>query len=142
MIVVVMRHDDGIERWQLAQRNRYRLETLRPGKARRRGARSPHGIGQYPHAIDFDEHRRMTEPGGAQAATGRAPPCIEWIAGRKRRARHAPLTAAHELGQRWHRRGRIAQARHQRMPVLEAIARPRGRCAHALESFAARPPAQ
>ena len=80
------------------------LEALRAEEARGRRARTPDRIGEHAPAIDLDEHRRMPEPGGAQAAAGRSCPGVERIQRRQRRRRHAPIAAADEVADRRHRR--------------------------------------
>ena len=74
VVVVIVRDDHQVERRQRLERHRHRLEALRAGEPQRRGARSPHRIGQHAHAVDLDQHRRVSEPGGAQAAGGRLAP--------------------------------------------------------------------
>ena len=65
MVVVIVRDDHEIERRHCAQKHRHRLEPLGAKKPQRRRARSPHRIGEHPKAVDFDQQRRMAEPGRA-----------------------------------------------------------------------------
>ena len=70
VVVVVVRDHHRVERRQRLDRHRHGLEALRPAKRHRRGALAPHRIGEHAHAVDLEQHRRVAEPGGAQAALG------------------------------------------------------------------------
>ena len=138
VIVVVVRDDHEIERWQRVQRDRHGLEALRAREPRRRGAQPPDRIGEHAQAVDLDQHRRMTEPGGAQTAAGFSAPGFERIHRRQRCLRHAALAAAEKLGDGRHRHLRIAQPRQDRVQVAKALARPARRRLDALEPSALR----
>ena len=138
MVVVIVRDHHDVDGRHLAKRHGYGLETLRSEERGGRSPRTPHRVGEYPYAVDLDEQRRVSEPGDPQTASGLLIPRSERIHGRQRTPGYAPLAAAHEIRERGHRHGRVAQVRRYRMEVLKAIARPSRRCLHALQSRSVR----
>jgi hypothetical protein len=142
VVVVVVRHHHEIDRRQRIEGDRHRLEALRSGQLRRRSARAPDRVGQHAAAVDLDQHRGMSEPGGAQPAVGRACPERQRIQRRQGCARHPSRTAAQEIAQRRPLGGGIAQARRNRVKVAKAVAGPARRSLHALEAQAVGLPAE
>ncbi len=98
-------------------------------QVRRRSTQPPHRIGQHPHAVDLDQHRRMAEPRRTQAAL-RA--CAATPRGDSRRATApwaAPLAPAEE----------ILDARHGRRPDRAGPAALDARCGTHRQPSAATP---
>ena len=137
VVVVIVRDQHRVHRRQIPQAHRNRLKALGPDQPERRRALAPDGVGQHAHAIDLDQHRRMTEPGHSQAAGGRALPRRARIEGHERRFGISRAARAQELAQRGSRRRRIAQRRRNRMNVAKALAGPTRRRGHPLETQAA-----
>jgi len=137
VIVVVVRDHDHVHRRHIAQGHRRRLKALGAEQRAGRGARTPHRVGQHAVAIDFQQHARMAQPGGAQTAWRRAQPGRAWVGYRQRCARHAASVGApQQLAQRGHGRGRVAQAGRDGVQVAKAVAGPARRAAHALQPLA------
>src|SRR5882672_1281496 len=80
----------------------------------------------------------MAEPRGAQAAARGPAPRLERTYRWQRSSRHSALAAAKKLADRRHRHARVAQTRHHRVDVAEALARPARRGLDALEARASR----
>ena len=68
MIVVIVRYDDDVDGRHSRSGTGTGWKRLGPKKPRRRRAGSPHRIGEHAKAVDFDQQRRVAEPGGAQSA--------------------------------------------------------------------------
>ena len=133
VVVVVVRDQHQIDGRQRAQRHRHRLEALRPGQARGRGARAPHRIGEHAQAVDLDQHRRVPEPGGAQPLpAGRRQPSSGFTAGSGPCGTRRP--GAEKLAQRRPRCAAVAQPRQHRVDVAEGLALPQRRSPHALQA--------
>ena len=66
MIVMIVRYDDAVDARHCAKRHGYRLEALGAEEPRRRGAGSPHRIGEHAKSVDF-ENVALTVGQGAQA---------------------------------------------------------------------------
>jgi hypothetical protein len=142
VVVVVVRDDHEVQRRHRAKGNGHGLEALGAGEPRWRRARSPDRIGEHAQAVDLDQHRRMAEPGGAQSAGGRLAPGFERAHRRQRPPRHAPFAATEKFCQRRHLRVRVAQPRHDRVQVAEALAGPAQRGFDPLEPQACRSSAE
>ena len=80
----------------------------------------------------------MAEPGRPQSGLDRLRPAVARIDRRQGARRHAPLAAAHEVGQRRHLHVEMAQARRNRVDVAETLAGPQRRRLHAFEAQAGR----
>ncbi len=137
VVIVIVRHDHGVDLGQLRDRHRHGLKALRARKRHGRRALAPHGIGQHTGAVDLQQHRRMPEPGGAQARLRRVLPSLQWTLGRQGRARRPPLPSAQELGNRGRGRALLQPLRHPRRIDERAVDIAR-RCLHALEAQTSR----
>src|SRR5882762_5692076 len=131
--VVVVRYDHEVHRRHRAKGYGHRLEALGAGERRWRRAPSPDRIGEHAKAVDLDQHRGMTEPGGSKAAGGPPGPRFERAHRWQRPPRRSALAVAEKFSKRRHRRARVAQARDDRVHVAEALARPAWRSLDALE---------
>jgi hypothetical protein len=90
VIEVIVRQEHRVERRQLGDRRRHRVEPPRPGEADRRRALAEHRIGQHPRAVELEQHRAVAEPGHAQAVgRHRAGPGLVRSLERQRRPRDA-----------------------------------------------------
>src|SRR5258706_11201505 len=138
MVLMVVRDDHNVHGRHLSQCHGHRLEALGSGERQGRCARAPHRVGEDANALDLDEDRRVPEPGRAQSALRFPPPRFERIQSGQRPCRNAPLSSAHELRHRRHRRVGIAQARHDRMQVAKSLARPTRRILDPFEPRALR----
>ena len=72
VVVVIVRDDHRVDRRQLGERDAAARTSAagRPSR-QRRGALAPDRIGEHAVAVDLDQHRRVAEPGDAQAGRGR-----------------------------------------------------------------------
>jgi len=134
MIVVVVGHDDRVDRRKRPQRDWNRLKPLGPDQARRRGAPPPHRVGQDPLPVDLYQDRGVPEPGGAQARARCPRPYVVRIDGRQFTAWNAPLTATQKLRQRRCSGTCVSQTRQHGMNIAKALSGPERRGAHAFEA--------
>ena len=70
VVVVVVRDEDRVDRGQLVQRHRGRMQAVRPHQPGRRAPVAPHRIDQHPTALDLDQHRGVAVPDDAQLVGG------------------------------------------------------------------------
>ena len=127
VVVVIVRDHHRVERRQRADRDRHRLEALRAGPLRGRGALAPHRVGQHAQPVDLDQHRGMAEPGGAQAAARLLRPAGRGSIDGSGAVRHAPIAAEQEIADGRHRDVRAQQSRQHRMHVAERAVMPQRR---------------
>jgi hypothetical protein len=109
MVVVIVRQDDRVQRREPSDRDGNRLEPLWPRERNRGGPLAPDGIGQDGNTVDFEEHGRVPEPGGAKPRLGWSPPRLQRVHGGQGRGWSSPLPAEEILAHRA-RRGPLSEA--------------------------------
>ena len=70
VVVVVVREDHGVERRKLGHRNRRFKEALHAKQPPRRGVRPDGRVGEEAFSVEFEQHRRVAEPCGADGGGG------------------------------------------------------------------------
>src|ERR1019366_6829853 len=70
VVVVIVRDEDDVDRWQIFECKRRRVKALRTGPLCRGCAFIPDGIDENTNAVDFNQRRGMPQPRDAQAGYG------------------------------------------------------------------------
>ena len=68
VVVVVVGDDDGVQRQQVGQRHRHRVQPLRPGEGERGAPRAEDGVEQDAVPVDLGEDGGVAQPRQPQAA--------------------------------------------------------------------------
>ncbi len=118
VVVMVVGDQHHVDRGKLGHFDGHWLKALRTRESNRRCTIAPDGIRQHPGAIDLHQHRRMTEPGGAESRFTRPRPSRKRVHGRQWATRYSTLPTEKELPDRrsgrsslepWHHSARIAK---------------------------------
>src|SRR6478752_7610860 len=98
MIVVVVGEEHRDERRKLLDSHWDRVKPPRAGERDRGCALSEDRIGEHALAVDFEQHRAVSEPGDAKALwRGRRRPRLEWALDGQRSGRSPGVAAEDEF---------------------------------------------